>query len=123
MDRAVSVEIITYAPSAFYHCAHCEVAWREAGVTNRFHEEQVLSSLPADLTAEYQAVSDWVHGLLRRYRDRVTVRVIDAASLEGLLKSLRYGMRRYPAIIVAGEARFPAGAWEEAEKEVARRLT
>ncbi len=122
MAGPLLIEILTYAPTAYYHCLHCEVAWREAGVTNRFHEEQVASSLPADLAAEYQAISDWVQDLLRRYSDRVMVKIIDAASIEGVVKSLRYGMRQYPAVIVGGQARFAGGAWADADKEVARRL-
>jgi hypothetical protein len=31
MERPLLVEIIAYAPTAFYHCTHCEVAWREMG--------------------------------------------------------------------------------------------
>jgi hypothetical protein len=30
-------------------------------------------------------------------------RIIDAASIEGWFKSLRHGLRQYPAIIVDGE--------------------
>ena len=49
MKAPLLVEIVAYAPTAFYHCTHCEVAWREMGVSNRIHEEQTLNSLPADL--------------------------------------------------------------------------
>lgn len=122
MDEPLQVEIIAYAPTAFYHCTHCEVAWREIGVTNNIHKEQLSSSLPEDLIAEYQAVSDWVREIFRQHCDRVVVKVIDAASPEGLWKSLRYGMRRYPAVIVNRTARFPAGALQDAAAEIARQL-
>ncbi len=72
----------------------------------RVHEEQLESSLPPDLIREYQAISDWVREIFRIHCDRVVVKVIDAASIEGVYKSLRYGMRRFPAVIVNGEARF-----------------
>ena len=49
MEQPLLVEIIAYAPTAFYHCTHCEVAWREMGASNRIHEEQVESSLPEDM--------------------------------------------------------------------------
>ena len=35
MTKPLLVEIIAYAPTAYYHCTHCEVAWREMGATNR----------------------------------------------------------------------------------------
>ena len=34
---------------------------------------------------------------------RVLFKIIDVASIEGFLKSLRYGVRKYPAIIVNGK--------------------
>ncbi len=106
MDEPLLVEIIAYAPTAYYHCQHCEIAWREMGVSNHMHEEQVASSLPPELTLDYQAVSDWVREVFRRHCDRVAVKVIDAASLEGVVKTLRYRVHRFPAVIVGREARF-----------------
>ena len=99
-ENPLLVEIIAYAPTAFYHCTHCEIAWREMGKSNRVQEEQLESSLPADLQLEYLAVSDWVKEMFRVHCDRLVVKVIDAASIEGVFKSLRYNARRYPAIIV-----------------------
>jgi hypothetical protein len=116
------VEIIAYAPTAFYHCTHCEVAWREIGMSNNLHEEQVSSSLPTDLAQEYQRISDWVKEVFHRHCDRVVISVIDAASLEGFLKTLRYRVHQYPAIIVGRQARFPGGAFDRAGEEIALRL-
>jgi hypothetical protein len=106
MSGPLLVEIIAYAPTAFYHCTHCEVAWQEIGATNRIHEEQVASSLPEDLIMEYQIVSDWVNEMFRSYGDRIIIKIIDAASIEGFYKSLRHNARHYPAIIVDGKSRF-----------------
>jgi hypothetical protein len=123
MDKPLLVEIIAYAPTAFYHCTHCEVAWREMGASNRIHEEQVESSLPEDLAREYQAVSDWVKEVFRVHCDRVSVKVIDAASVEGFYKSLKYNARRYPAVIVDQKARFMGGqSLQSASEEIARLL-
>lgn len=118
------VEIIAYAPTAFYHCTHCEVAWREMGKSNRVQEEQLESSLPEDLQREYLAVSDWVKEIFQRHCDRVVVKVIDAASVEGFYKSLKYGVRRYPAVIVNGKSRFVGSqGLETAGGEIDRLLT
>lgn len=123
MSEPLMVEIIAYAPTAFYHCTHCEVAWREMGATNRIHEEQMQSSLPSDLMQEYQAVSDWVQKIFKVYCDQVVVKVIDAASLEGFYKALKYNAHRYPAVIIAGRTRF-AGSQnlDAAASEIGRRL-
>jgi hypothetical protein len=120
------IEIIAFAPAAYYHCTQCEVAWRAVGMTNRLHEEQVGASLPPDLAADYQAISDWVRELFRRYCDRLAVRVVDAASLEGFVKLVRYQVRRQPAVIVGRQARFTGDvhqALAAARQEIARRLS
>ncbi len=120
--KPLLVEIVAYAPTAFYHCTHCEVLWQETGFSKGLHEEQVASALPPDLLQDYQAVSDWVRRLFRVHCDRVIVKVIDAASLEGFWKTLRHGLRRYPAVVVEGWVKFSGADFSAAEAEIARQL-
>ena len=103
--KPLKIEVIAYAPTAFYHCQHCEVAFQEVGFGQRVHQEQVAHALPDDLAQDYQVISDWVRAITERYSDQVVVQVIDAASLEGFWKSLRYRVRRYPAVIIEGQAK------------------
>ena len=122
-DTPLLVEIIAYAPTAYYHCTHCEVAWREMGANNRIHEEQLQSSLPADLIREYQVVSDWVKEMFRVHCDAILLKVIDAASVEGFYKSLKYHARRYPAVIVNRKTRFLGSEMlSAASEEIAHQL-
>jgi hypothetical protein len=107
----VRVEVIAYAPTAFYHCQHCEVTFQEVGVGRGIREEQLAHALPDDLLRDYQALSEWVRALSEYYRGQVVVKVIDAASVEGFWKSLRYGVRRYPAVIVAGKGKCSGTDW------------
>lgn len=100
--QPVSVQIITYTPTAFRHCQHCEVAFKGVGFGQSVQREAAASSLPDDLASEYQDLSNWVHRLLERHPGRVAVSVVDATSIEGVWKSLRHRVRRYPATIVAG---------------------
>jgi hypothetical protein len=93
------------------------------GAGNRIHDEQVENSLPEDLMQEYQIVSDWVKELFRVHCDAILLKVIDAASIEGLYKSLRYNVRRYPAVIVEGQSRFLGTQMlSAAGEEIAHRL-
>lgn len=103
--QPLSVQVITYAPTIFRHCQHCEVAFQGVGFAERMHRDEARGALPDDLLMEFQQVSDWVHGLLSRHGPQVSVTVIDAASIEGFWKSLRHGVRRYPAVIVGGRER------------------
>ena len=122
-DQPLLVEIIAFAPTAYYHCTHCEVAWREMGASNRIHEEQLESSLPADLLQEYQTVSDWVREMFQVHCDAILLKVIDAASMEGFYKSIKYNARRYPAVIVNQKARFLGSQMlSAASQEIAHQL-
>ena len=120
-DKPLLVEVVAYAPTAFYHCTHCEIIWNETGFSQGVHEEQISSSLPPDVMQDYQAVSDWVRHLFQAYCDRVVVKVIDAASIEGFWKSLRRGLRHYPAILI-GRSKYSGVNFEAAEAEIAQRL-
>ena len=121
--RPLLVEILAYAPTAYYHCTHCEVAWHEAGMNNRIHEEQLQSSLPEDLIKEYEVVSNWVQELFKTHCDAILLKVIDAASIEGFYKALKYNARRYPAVIVDRKVRFLGSQMlSAASEEIARRL-
>lgn len=98
------LEILAYAPTEFYHCQHCEIVWGHVGLGERLHREQRASALPEDLQAEYAAISDWVGRAFDRYGDRLTIKVIDAASIEGLFKAIRHRARHFPAFIIRGRA-------------------
>jgi hypothetical protein len=113
--------VITLAPTVFSHCQHCEVAFGQTSIGESVRREQSRSSLPEDLAEEFAALADWVHRLVERHGDRVDVRVIDAASLEGVWKSLRHGTRSYPAVVVDGTERFVGQQIPLAEAEVERR--
>jgi Protein of unknown function (DUF1525) len=104
--KPLRVEVLVYAPVAFFHCPHCELAWQPTGMGNHFRQEQLASSLPEDLTSEYRELSDWVREMMAAYGERLDFRVIDAASIEGWLKSVRYRLHRYPAIVVDGKEKF-----------------
>ncbi len=117
------VEIVAYAPTGYYQCTQCEVFHEAAGVSHDLHREQVHSSLPADLTRDYQELSDWVRCMAAAYGERIIFRVIDAASLQGFWKTLRHGIHRYPAIIVDGKRHHGGtGPLSQAEQSIARSL-
>ncbi|MDQ3871192.1 MAG: hypothetical protein M3301_06220 [Chloroflexota bacterium] len=101
-NAPVTVQVITYAPTAFYHCQHCELTFQEMGLGERLRRDAASSSLPEDLSREYQQLSDWIRDLVARHGAKLHVKVIDAASIEGVLASLRHRVFRYPAVIVDG---------------------
>jgi hypothetical protein len=117
------VQVVTYAPTIFRHCQHCEVAFEGVGFAERIRQNEAKDALPDDLAEEYQRVSDWVHGLLQLYGPRVAITVIDAASIEGFWTSLRRGVRRYPAVIVDGRRTASSSDLQAVEAEIESRLS
>jgi hypothetical protein len=99
------LEILTYVPTEFYHCQHCEVVWEQVGLGQHIRAEQRGAGLPADLQAEYEAISEWVGRAHQRYGDRLEVKLVDVASIEGVFKAIRHRARRFPAFVVGGRER------------------
>lgn|SRR5574341_331086 len=73
------------------------------GLRQKVQRELMASALPEDLQAEFHQLSEWAHTLPGKFEDRVHVRLIDAASIEGFFKSLFRRLWRYPAFVVEGE--------------------
>ncbi len=101
--RPVTIEVLAYAPTVFYHCQHCELTFQQMGIGDRAHREQAREALPDDLREEFHALSDWVHELHSRHGDRIRVRIVDAASVEGVFRSLKHRTHRYPTVIIEGK--------------------
>lgn len=101
--KPVRLEVLAYAPTEFFHCQHCEVVWDHIGLGRRIRDEQRSAGLlPVDLQAEYEAIGDWIFDACRRYGDRLQVRLVDVASIEGVLRAARHRVRRFPAFVVEG---------------------
>ncbi len=119
---SAQVEILAYAPTEFYHCQHCEIVWGHLGLGDRLRAERRSSALPDDLQAEYAAISDWVQKAFDRYGDRLRVKVVDAASIEGVYKALRYRARRFPSFIIDGQERLVGFDRNRLDAALAQRL-
>ena len=119
----VNIEIIAYAPTGFYHCTHCEIIFKEQGIGDRIHAEQLQSAMPAEMLQAYAQMSGWVNALVDRYGARVAIKVIDAASIEGVWKSMRYGVRRYPTAIIDRGEKFDLTDARAAEAAISQRVS
>jgi hypothetical protein len=118
--RPVRVDIVTYAPTVFLHCRHCEVAFDQLGVGSRLRNIEADESLPLDLQLDYLVLSEWVHNLHERHGPSVAIRVIDAASLQGVWTSWRHRVRSYPAVIVGGREKWVGQDYRELDPVIDR---
>lgn len=96
--ECIRLEIIAHIPTTFRHCMHCEQLMDAAvGATVR---REMGMEYPADILEGFGRLLDWIDELTRRWGWRLQVRVVDPQSPEGLWKSIRYGVRRYPTFVV-----------------------
>jgi hypothetical protein len=52
------------------------------------------------LKEDYLFLSGWIKELAQEYREKILIQVIDVQSFQGVYKSIRYGLRRYPTFII-----------------------
>ena len=123
--KPLMVEIIAYAPTQFYHCKHCEVIWNVSKMpgVETWHDDMLETSIPPEMMQDYRQLSDWVINAAEHYGGRVVFKVVDATTLEGVWKSLRYGVRKYPAIVVEGKSKPLGEDFRQAETLIDQRLT
>ena len=122
LKPAAEVEILAYAPTQFFHCLHCEVVWSGLKLGSDWHADQGESSLPPELQAEYDAISAWVTEASERYGQRVKFTIVDAASIQGLVKSVRHRSRRFPVFVINGSERFSGFDRETLDRALENRL-
>jgi len=102
-DR-VQVEVIAHTFQGMGICTACELVMAEAKVGER-PTERAFDEYPPEWQEDWQRLSEWVYDLAGRDGGRMVIKVIDPQSPEGLYKSVRYRVRRYPTWVVDGKTR------------------
>jgi hypothetical protein len=122
--KPLTVEIIAYAPTQYFHCQHCELVWDQAQIdgVKKFHADALETSIPPEMMQEYQSLSDWLRNTVKRYSGRVTFRVVDAASVEGVWKTLRYGVHKYPVFVIEGKDKLTGTNFAQVEARINQHL-
>lgn len=112
----VSVEVIAILPEGWGLCNSCELLMARANL-DVAPPDRGLEEYPPEWQADFQRLAARIFDLADRYGDRVVIRIYDPRSWQGLLKALRYRVRRYPTFVVDGRARVVG--WDEASLEQA----
>lgn len=97
----VQIDVITPLPEGWGLCVTCEAFMAQASLDQVPHERS-LESFPPDWREEYIRLSDLIMAIAQKYGDRILIRLYDPRSLQGLAKSIRYGIRKYPTFLVEG---------------------
>jgi len=111
--RPVQVEVIAPIPEGWGICLSCEMLMARANL-GQAPAERGLEDYPPEWREDFHRLSDFVLDLAGRYGNKVMIHIWDPRSLQGLWKSIRYGVRRYPTFIVAGRK---IGGWDTAQLE------
>jgi hypothetical protein len=102
--KPIRLEVIAPTFQGLRICSSCELVLSEAGV-GEHPAERDLGEYPKEWQDDYRRLTDWVYDLAGRYDEQISIKVIDPQSAEGLLKSLRYRVRRCPTWLVNGRGR------------------
>ena len=102
--QLVRIEVIAPIPEGWGLCLSCEAFLARASL-DKPPTERGMEAFPPDWQAEYQQLSDLILDLAAHYGDSIRIHIFDPRSLQGMLKSLRYGVRRYPAFVVQGRTK------------------
>ena len=113
------VDVIVFAPLAFYECLDSEMIWGEFGEAYFAHRQRAVSHLSRDKANEYLALAAWVTKLQKQYGNKVHVHITDAISIEGAAKSTQYGVNAYPAMVIGHHYVYNAYQLDEASQQVA----
>jgi len=111
----IRLEVIAPTFEGLGICTSCELVLAEAGVGTS-PATRALEEYPQEWQDDYRRLTDWVYDLASHYGDRLLIKVIDPQSPEGLLKSLRYRIRRYPTFVI--DCKRKVVGWQREQLEV-----
>jgi hypothetical protein len=110
----ISLQVIAPVITNFYYCMHCEQIFSQTGIGQQVHQEEI-DGYPEDIKGDVTRLTDWLFEIAHQYGDQIQIQVIDPQSIEGVFKSLRYWIRKYPAFIVNSREKFIG--WDKATLE------
>ena len=111
MIKPVQIDAYYPIPEGWGMCNPCELMMAQANVSQA-PQERGLDEYPAELIEEFQRFSATIYALAERYHDQVLIKVWDPHSLQGMMKSIRHAVRRYPTFIINGQVKLTG--WDTA---------
>ena len=122
IKKTIKLEILSLVPSSYRQCQHCETFYDQSGIGPQVHD-QIMREFPDDLLEDHTRLSALVVELVKRYKNRIIIQVIDPQSAMGLYKSLRYWVRKYPTFIIDGREKVTGWDQEKLDKALQTHLS
>jgi hypothetical protein len=111
--QPVPIEVIAPLPEGWGICLSCEMLMARANL-DKAPAERGLDEYPPEWQEDFHRLSDLILDLAKHYGDSILIRIWDPRSLQGMIRSIRYGVRRYPTFVVAGHK---MSGWDMASLE------
>ncbi len=111
--QPVPIEVIAPLPEGWGICLSCEMMMARANL-DKAPAERRLDEYPPEWQEDFHRLSDLILDLAARYGNSILIRIWDPHSLQGMIRSIRYSVRRYPTFIVAGHK---TSGWDTASLE------
>lgn len=108
--NTVRVDVIFPVPEGWGICLSCEMMMARANIDQAPYERG-LDEYPPEWQDEFRRLSATIMTLADRYQNSILIRIWDPRSLQGMLRSIRYGVRRYPTFIVDGRTKLTG--WDQ----------
>jgi hypothetical protein len=99
MPPKINLEILSLLPITYKQCTHCERFYDLAEVGDKVHE-QILREYPRNMLEDSQRLTTLVLELSDRYKDDISIQIIDPHSIPGMIRTLRFRLHKYPAFIL-----------------------
>jgi hypothetical protein len=112
--KPVQIDVFYPVPEGWGICTACEVMMAQANL-GQAPPERGLDEYPPEWQEELKRLSTTIYDLADRYQDEIRIRIWDPRSLQGLWRSFRHGVRRYPTFLVDGRSK--TTGWEIAKLE------
>jgi len=113
----VQIDVFFPVPEGWGFCSTCEMMLAQADLGQAPHERG-LDEYPPEWQEDFRRLSSLVFSLADSFKDHVRIQIWDPRSLQGMLKSIRHGVRRYPTFIVDGHIKFTGWDKEKLEQQI-----
>lgn len=96
----IKVEILGVFPTFYSICRDCQRVLPASGL---FLTDEMLKGYPDEVRENYREICNLAFNLVNYFGDKIRISVIDASTPQGIWKSLRYRVKRYPVFIINGK--------------------
>jgi len=96
----VKVEILSMFPTFYSICRDCQPLLPASGLSVI---DEVLKEYPDEVRENYRRICDLAISLVNYFGDKIRIDAVDVSTPQGIWKSLRYRVKKYPTFIINGK--------------------